>query len=45
MSEAIPLCAALRIQSPQVIVGKILCQRLDLVLEIFTRKTRRARLV
>ena len=45
MSKAIPLRAALRIQGPQIVVGNILCQGLNLVNKAFAGKGRSPRVI
>lgn len=45
MSESIPLSAALRIQTPQVIIYDILRHGFDLMLEAFASKGRDLRMI
>jgi len=41
MSETIPLCPALRVEMIYIVVGNVLCQGLDLVLEALSSESRR----
>ena len=40
MSETIPLCPALRVEMIYIVIGNVLCQGLDLVLETLSSESR-----